>query len=202
MISAYSELRAQLPTLPKTSRLCRILPNCSTVHRFPISGMRFTRTPRHSVIFSCLFSSNTTSSPTDSAPPNLLEMPAVNEKNQRPSVPPSPKPGAPAPIVLPDQGRSTRHVKYASIDPPSRKPSAHKTHARRRTDRDQPHSLLTPPLTPSSSIRTSASISTEYSATSTAHFAHELAKNVDIVDPDPEATRILVVSLLPLLDSF
>jgi len=60
-----------------------------------------------------------------------------------------------------------KHVKYASIDPVYPKAAlafTTKTHTRRRTERDLPsgypkahviQALLTPPLTPASSIRTS-----------------------------------------------
>lgn len=75
---------------------------------------------------------------------------------QWPSAPSSPKSKPPAAVI--DKDLQIRHVKYASIDPTYRKPSGSKTHTRRRTERDEPHSLLMPPLTPLSSIRTTASV--------------------------------------------
>ena len=89
-----------------------------------------------------------------------------------------------------------RHIKYASIDPAFRKTSSTlpKTHARRRTERDQPHALLTPPLTPSSSIRTTAS------RDSAANAGMQQGRDLDdvgfkeeIYDTDLDSTRFLLV---------
>ncbi|CAA7259119.1 unnamed protein product [Cyclocybe aegerita] len=87
----------------------------------------------------------------------------------------------------------SRHVKYASIDPVYRKKTTSaKTHARRRTERDQPHSLLTPPLTPSSSIRTTASRdSREGAGTQQDH--EEPNTSEEITDTDPDSTRIVLL---------
>nr|GAT56782.1 predicted protein [Mycena chlorophos] len=57
--------------------------------------------------------------------------------------------------------------------------------ARRRVNYDQPTSLLTPPLTPSSSLRTTTSVESVASAAS---------DGAGVVDPDPSSTRYLMVS--------
>lgn len=115
-----------------------------------------------------------------------------NDILHRPSAPPSPKGNPPAAVT--DKVLQIRHVKYASIDPTYRKQSGSKTHARRRTERDQPHSLLTPPLTPSSSIRTTAS--SDGAASTAAPPATDLTDSTceEILDPDVDSTRILLVS--------
>lgn len=115
-----------------------------------------------------------------------------NDNLHRPSAPSSPKGKPPAAVT--DKVLQIRHVKYASIDPTYRKPSGSKTHARRRTERDEPHSLLTPPLTPSSSIRTTAS--SEGAASAAAPPAHDFNESTceEILDPDVVSTRILLVS--------
>jgi len=94
-----------------------------------------------------------------------------------PSAPSSPK------LEPSHTERVTRHVKYASVDPVTRKSLTPKTHARRRTERDQPHKLLTPPLTPSSSIRT----------TDSREDVGALTVNGEILDHDSQSTRILLV---------
>ena len=116
-----------------------------------------------------------------------------NDILHRPSAPPSPKGKPPAAVT--DKVLQIRHVKYASIDPPTyRKPSVSKTHARRRTERDEPHSLLTPPLTPSSSIRTTAS--SDGAASTAAPPATDPTDSTceEVLDPDVDSTRILLVS--------
>ena len=92
-----------------------------------------------------------------------------------------------------------RHVKHTSIDPYFKKTFAlPKTYARRRTERDQPHALLTPPLTPSSSIRTTAS--RDSAASAGVQQAHDLDDvefkefKEEICDTDPDSTRFLLVS--------
>jgi len=112
-------------------------------------------------------------------------------QHTQPSAPSSPKPVLPA-IVTSSVEPRTRHIKYASIGQQGR---STKTHARRRTERDQPNSLLlTPPLTPSSSIRTTASQSS--SSAEVHSFPSSATPNdvEEIEDPDPKATRILLVS--------
>jgi len=94
-----------------------------------------------------------------------------------PSAPSSPK------LEPSNTERAIQHVKYASVDPVTRKPLAQKTHARCRTERDQPHKLLTPPLTPSLSIRT----------TNSGDDVGTLTISGEIQDADSEATRILLV---------
>lgn len=134
---------------------------------------------------------------------------------QGPSAPSSPKPTQLVSIKqnVKSEARS-RHVKYASIDPAYRKnpSSSSKTHARRRTDRDQPHSLLTPPLTPSSSIRTTASRDSAPECVDAQHQEHvsEPAKehhirsshqeqedqvhtSEELTEDDSEASRIVLV---------
>lgn len=111
---------------------------------------------------------------------------------QRPSTPPSPKFNPPKVSSEKELRPSNRHVKYASIDPVTTKPTISKTHARRRTERDQPHSLLTPPLTPSSSIQTSASRDSSTSVPPSSD-TDDTAISEEIVDPDSESTRILLV---------
>ena len=106
----------------------------------------------------------------------------------------------------------SRHVKYASIDPAYRKivSSSSKTHARRRTDRDQPHSLLTPPLTPSSSIRTTASrdsapecVEAPYQEPAKEHhISHQdqedqVHTSEELPEDDPHASRIVLVRSPP-----
>ena len=88
-----------------------------------------------------------------------------------------------------------RHIKYASIDPSFKKTSAlPKTHARRRTERDQPHALLTPPLTPSSSIRTTASRDSAASAgVQQGRDQDDVVFKEEICDTDFESTRFLLV---------
>lgn len=133
---------------------------------------------------------------------------------QGPSVPSSPKPPRLVSIKQNDKSETrSRHVKYASIDPAYRKhtSSSSKTHARRRTDRDQPHSLLTPPLTPSSSIRTTASRDSAPECVEVHHQEHDpeatrehhnqehedhLHTSEELLDDDPEASRIVLVSHL------
>jgi hypothetical protein len=76
-------------------------------------------------------------------------------------------------------------------------PDSIKPQRRRRREREQPNSLLTPPLTPSSSIRTTTSLDS-----STSH--REKLKNDkddadtlnEIRDPDTKSTRFLLVSTL------
>jgi len=128
---------------------------------------------------------------------------------QPPSAPSSPKleSSAPACAHVSDKSEArTRHVKYASIDPVYRKEntSASKTHARRRTERDEPHSLLTPPLTPSSSIRTSASRDSGAESVAAQQGLDDdkdetRTTSEEVVDSDPESTRILLVSVNFLL---
>jgi len=88
-----------------------------------------------------------------------------------------------------------RHIKYASIDPTFRKTSTlPKTHARRRTERDQPHALLTPPLTPSSSIRTTAGQDSAASAAvQQGRDLDDVGFKEEICDPDLGSTRFLLV---------
>ena len=85
-----------------------------------------------------------------------------------------------------------RHFKY---DPSFRKTSAlPKTHARRRTERDQPQALLTPPLTPSSSIRTTASRDTAASAgVQQGCDQEDVVFKEEICDTDLDSTRFLLV---------
>ena len=84
-----------------------------------------------------------------------------------------------------------RHFKY---DPPFRKSSAlAKTHARRRTERDQPHALLTPPLTPSSSIRTTASRDSASARIQQGREQDDVVFKEEICDTDLDSTRFLLV---------
>ena len=85
-----------------------------------------------------------------------------------------------------------RHFKY---DPSFRKSSAlPKTHARRRTERDQPHALLTPPLTPSSSIRTTGSRDSAASAgVQQGCDQEDVVFKEEICDTDLDSTRFLLV---------
>ncbi|PPQ97394.1 hypothetical protein CVT26_006628 [Gymnopilus dilepis] len=117
---------------------------------------------------------------------------AEGTRLQRPSAPPSPK-LSPSNVSSEKEHRAlNRHVKYASIDPVTTKDVTLKTHARRRTERDQPHSLLTPPLTPSSSIQTSASHESSNSA-NPSFCADDTAISEEIRDPDSDSTRILLL---------
>jgi hypothetical protein len=86
----------------------------------------------------------------------------------------------------------TCHFKY---DPSIRKSSAlSRTHARRRTERDQPHALLTPPLTPSSSIRTTASQDSAASAgVQQGRDQADVVFEEEICDTDLDTTRFLLV---------
>lgn len=84
-----------------------------------------------------------------------------------------------------------RHFKY---DPSFRKTSAlPKTHARRRTERDQPQALLTPPLTPSSSIRTTASRDSASAGVQQGRDQDDVAFKEEICDTDLDSTRFLLV---------
>ncbi|KAH9485459.1 Meiosis protein mei2 [Psilocybe cubensis] len=65
-------------------------------------------------------------------------------------------------------------------------------HVKRRTERDQPHSLLTPPLTPSSSIRTTTSDSTSYDARQVL-CSDDTHYDEEIFDLDEESTRVLLL---------
>jgi hypothetical protein len=109
----------------------------------------------------------------------------------RPSAPSSPKNKPPASVASKEP--QMRHVKYASIDPVYRKAQGAKTHTRRRTERDEPHSLLTPPLTPSSSIRTTASSDSAASVRVQANQESNENPSEEILDSDSESTRILLV---------
>ncbi|KAF8897027.1 RNA recognition motif 2-domain-containing protein [Gymnopilus junonius] len=90
---------------------------------------------------------------------------------QRPSAPPSPK--------------------QSPLNPAQKKSFAPST-ATRRTERDQPHSLLTPPLTPSSSIQTSTSRDSSVSAQPPSD-TDDTPISEEIIDPDLESTRILLL---------
>ena len=84
-----------------------------------------------------------------------------------------------------------RHFKY---DPSLRKSSAlPKTHARRRTERDQPHALLTPPLTPSSSIRTTTSRDSANAGVQQGRDKDDAVFKEEICDTDLDSTRFLLV---------
>ncbi|PPQ79940.1 hypothetical protein CVT25_003012 [Psilocybe cyanescens] len=112
--------------------------------------------------------------------------------SHRPSAPPSPRVKPVDDTV--DKGVRPRHVKYASLGPAHREHSTTnlKTHARRRTERDQPHSLLTPPLTPSSSIRTTTSDSITTDAKHVPD-SEDTDSNEEISDPEQQSTRILLL---------
>lgn len=100
-----------------------------------------------------------------------------------------------------------KHVKYASIDPVYPKAALTKTHTRRRTERDLPYghahpkvqALLTPPLTPASSIRTSGSSRDSAAEPRLGDRAEAEGKEENtseqftVLDPDVEATRIVLV---------
>jgi hypothetical protein len=115
----------------------------------------------------------------------------VTNKSPRSSTPPlSLRDDAPTASSSAEQ--HPRHFKY---DPPFRKTSAlPKTHARRRTERDQPHALLTPPLTPSSSIRTTASRDSAASAgVQQGRDQDDAVFKEEISDTDLDSTRFLLV---------
>ncbi|KAJ3516432.1 hypothetical protein NLJ89_g1135 [Agrocybe chaxingu] len=133
-------------------------------------------------------------------PPHSGPIPREMVKNetatlQGPSAPSSPKINPSTMLSSPSEKPDARprHVKYASIDPVYRKKTTSaKTHARRRTERDQPHSLLTPPLTPSSSIRTTASRDSR-EGTSAQQDHEEPNTSEEVVDTDPDSTRIVLL---------
>ncbi|KDR75806.1 hypothetical protein GALMADRAFT_226457 [Galerina marginata CBS 339.88] len=116
---------------------------------------------------------------------------AESPREQRPSAPPSPEPSSPP--VNSDKEARPGHVRYASIDPILHNTLRPKTHARRRTERDQPHSLITPPLTPSSSIQTTASRDSSNANAQPSSERGDATINEDIQDPDSESTRILLL---------
>ena len=123
------------------------------------------------------------------------EMATNNPRDsQRSSTPPLSLRNDVSPASFSSAEQRPRHIKYASIDPSFRKTSAlPRTHARRRTERDQPHALLTPPLTPSSSIRTTASRDSASSTGIQGHDPDDVAFKEEICDADPDSTRFLLV---------
>ncbi|KAF9481522.1 hypothetical protein BDN70DRAFT_919730 [Pholiota conissans] len=114
---------------------------------------------------------------------------SLKEHCKHQSIHPSPQDKPPATMAEPQ----TRHVKYASISPALSKVSVMKTHTRRRTERDVPHALLTPPLTPSSSIRTTASFESSANVERLTNPESEENSNEETSDPDTESTRILLI---------
>jgi hypothetical protein len=114
---------------------------------------------------------------------------------QRSSTPPLSLRNEVSPTASSSAEQRPRHVKYASIDPSFKKTSAlPKTHARRRTERDQPHALLTPPLTPSSSIRTSGSRDSAASAgVQQGRDQDDVVFKEEIRDTNLDSTRFLLV---------
>lgn len=114
---------------------------------------------------------------------------------QRSSTPPLSLRNNISPTASTSAEQCPRHIKYASIDPSLKKSSAlPKTHARRRTERDQPHALLTPPLTPSSSIRTTASRDSAASAgVRQGGDQDDVVFKEEICDTDLDSTRFLLV---------
>ena len=129
-----------------------------------------------------------------------------------------PRPSRNIPMDPPSSTQGDRerpkHVKYASIDPVYPKAALTKTHARRRTERDLPcghahpkahiiQALLTPPLTPASSIRTSGSsrdsaaerrLADSADAEKTVEGKEEkTSEQFTVLDPDEEATRVVLV---------
>ena len=114
---------------------------------------------------------------------------------QRSSTPPLSLRDGVSPAASSSTELRPRHIKYASIDPTLRKKSTlPKTHARRRTERDQPHPLLTPPLTPSSSIRTTSRDSTTSAGVHQGHDLDDIGFKEEICDPDLDSTRFLLVN--------
>lgn len=77
-------------------------------------------------------------------------------------------------------------------------PDFTKPQRRRRREREQPTSLLTPPLTPSSSIRTTTSLDSSASHREKLNIDKDNADTFnEIRDPDAKSTRFLLVSALP-----
>lgn len=117
--------------------------------------------------------------------PAMPPQPEKGPKNEL-SAPPSPKIISTATASNKNKESRPRHIKYASVDPINRiSTQGPKAHARRRTERDQPHALLTPPLTPSSSIRTTTSDSVATNLN---------AKGASSSDPEPETNNVESIS--------
>ena len=114
---------------------------------------------------------------------------------QRSSTPPLSLRNDASPTASSSAEQRSRHIKYASVDPSFKKaPALPKTHARRRTERDQPHALLTPPLTPSSSIRTTASRDSALSAgVQQGRDQDDAVFKEEICDINLDSTRFLLV---------